>query len=226
MYISAQRLVHPDDGRRLLLLSIVDGTEKRAVEDQKDLLLDEIRHRVKNLLAITQALARQSSVVGRTAAEFRDTFLGRFSAMTRAMDVSIDQSCTDLPGLASAVLAPYVSGRPRIAIAAGPAVHLEAHRSMSVGMVLHELATNAIKYGALSSETGRVDVSWSTETVTEGLVLQVRWIESGGPAVVPPSETGFGTKLITAAVERDLQGHVQFDYLPGGLSVTFSSPLG
>ncbi len=226
MLVSAQRLVHPEDGRRLLLLSIVDATEQRGKDNEKDLLIGEVRHRVKNLLAVTRALAKQTSVAGRTAEQYRDTFLGRFGALARALEVTIDRSSSDLPDLAKAVLEPYAGDGQTIKIDNAPVVPLQARQAMSLGMILHELATNALKYGALSAQGGQVALSWTTGKEQDGLEqVHMQWTESGGPAPVSPSQKGFGTRLIRSAAERELGGKVDLEFRPGGLVVSQSFPL-
>lgn len=226
MLVSAQRLVHPEDGRRLLLLSIVDATEQRAKDREKDLLIGEVRHRVKNLLAVIRALAKQTSVAGRTAEQYRDIFLGRFGALARALEVSIDQNETDLRHLVNAVLEPYEGDGQTIKIDGAPVVPLQARQAMSVGMILHELATNALKYGALSAPGGQVTISWTTVKEQDDLEqVHMQWTESGGPTPVSSNQKGFGTRLIHSAAERELGGKVDLEFRPGGLVVSQSFPL-
>ncbi len=225
MLLTAMRLNHPDDGRRLLMVTIIDETERRAAERQKDLLLRETNHRIKNLLGVAQALARQTSVTGRTAMEYRDAFLGRFEALVRAQEASTAPHASQLPDLAQTVLEPYVGGRHAVRVANGPVVRLAARQVTALGMVLHELATNALKHGALSVTTGEVDLSW---TRREGMTAP-GWIfpgwERGGPEVAQPGQAGFGTRLIEATVSLDLGGRLVTAYRPSGLAVTISFPL-
>lgn len=226
MLVSAQRLVHPDSGNRLLLMTIVDATERRERERQQALLIGEIRHRIKNLLSVTRALARQTSVIERTATEYRDDFLGRFDALSRSLDVSIDRHSAELPDLARAVLEPYLVESGRITLAEGPYVSLQPNQAMSLGLILHELATNAAKYGAFSVPEGHVAIDWNLVATGAGTSdIELRWKESGGPATSPPSSTGFGTRLIEAA-RHELNGRLELNYDPCGLIVTLRFPGG
>jgi two-component sensor histidine kinase len=195
MLVSAQRLQHPENGKRILLLSIMDATERRQAEDEKDILIGELDHRIKNLLAVTHALASQTEAAGRSGEEYRDDFLGRFEALTRALEVSRRGSSATLPNLVQAVMEPYRNGASTLTLATEPAISLLPKQAMSLGMILHELATNALKYGALSVPEGRLSISWSEASSQEGSAeLHLRWEESGGPRVSPPEETGFGIR--------------------------------
>lgn len=226
MLLSAMRLNHPDDGRRLLMVTIVDATERRAAERRKDLLLRETDHRIKNLLGVAQALARQTGVTGRTASEYRDAFLERFEALVRAHEVSTSTTSSRLPDLALAVLAPYLGARRAIRVAAEPEVQLAPRQVSALGMVLHELATNALKHGALSVPAGQVDLTWSvSDSEGQAPLLTLEWAEQNGPDVSEPAATGFGTKLIAATVTSDLGGTLDTRYAPSGLVVTVSFPL-
>jgi two-component sensor histidine kinase len=159
MLLSAQRLTHPDNGQRVLLLGIADATARRQREDEKDILIGELDHRMKNLLSVTHALARQTEVAGRTAEEYRDDFLGRFGALGRSLQVSAQRGSAELPELAWAVMEPYLGGSSTITVADAPVVSLLPDQAMALGMILHELATNAVKHGALSVPEGRVKIS-------------------------------------------------------------------
>lgn len=227
MLVGAQRLVHPDNGRRLLLLTIVDATARRKNERGKDLLLGEVHHRMKNLLSVTQALARQTSVTGRTAEQYRDAFLGRFQALGESMEISTGRDSAELPELARAVLRPYLQEGRAIAIGDGPQVPLPPDHATAVGLILHELATNAAKYGALSVAEGRVVVDWDVSVGEDGVSgVEIRWSESGGPETSPPSSEGFGTRLIHSAAKGNLEGSAELNYTPDGLVATIRFPLG
>jgi len=227
MLVTAQRLAHPDDGRRLLLLSLVDGSEQKAKDQEAEILLGEVQHRVKNLLAVTKAMARQTRIEGRTAQEYRDAFLGRFDALERALDASIKGRATHLEDLVKAVLEPYLGPPQAIQIETLPAVPLTAQEAMSLGMILHELATNAMKHGSLSQPSGWVSLGARVEDDGAGSArLEMAWDEHGGPQTVPADEPGFGTRLIQYAVNRDLGGHVELNLKPNGLQVSLGFPIG
>lgn len=225
MLVSAQRIRHPDNGHRVLLLSIVDATERRQKEDEKDILLGELDHRMKNLLSVTLALARQTQAAGRTGEEYQEAFLGRFEALGRALGLSARREPAELPDLARAVMEPYRGGSRSITVAEAPAVALLPAQTMSLGMILHELATNAVKYGALSAPEGRVTIDWEVAADEEGAPeVRLRWKESDGPAASLPASGGFGTRLIRFAAERELGGRAELSYRPEGLLATLSFP--
>jgi len=224
MLVSAHRLFHPDGNSRSLLLSIVDATERRLRETERDLLLDELRHRMKNLLGLVQALARQTTAAGRSGEEYRDAFLGRFGALVRAHDAAYSGERIDLEELLERTLKPYSEGGTAVVIEPSQPVPLETNRTMSLSLILHELATNAVKYGALSTDTGTIHVRWAIEEAS-AKHLRLTWRESGGPSVAPPATTGFGTRLIEFAVRCELGGRVELNYAPTGLVVEIVTPL-
>jgi two-component sensor histidine kinase len=226
MLVSAHRVFHPDNNSRTLLLSIVDATERRQREAEKDVLLGELRHRMKNMLALVQAIARQTVAAGRSGEEYRDAFLGRFNALVQAYDVAYAQEDeADLQEVLERTLEPYSERPTGVLVEAGPTVPLASKQIMSLSLVLHELATNAIKYGALSNPEGQVRVRWGIEEASAPH-LRLVWQEACGPAVAPPSSSGFGTRLIEFAVSRELGGRVELNYAPEGLVVEIVAPLG
>ncbi|MFN3273256.1 MAG: sensor histidine kinase [Paracoccus sp. (in: a-proteobacteria)] len=227
MLLSAQRIAQPGSGRRILLLSMVDATLRQQKEESQSNLIGELHHRLKNLLSVTRALARQTNVKDRTAAEYRDAFLGRLDALGKVLEVTAKEDMAELPALAETVLAPYMGKRNAVVLEKGPKVSLSAHESMALGMILHELATNAAKYGALSAPDGRVTIVWTISDEEIGQPhVNLRWRESNGPEVTSPTSTGFGTRLIQFTAESDLGGRVEQIYEPDGLVVTLSFPLG
>ena len=142
-----------------------DISARRALEERQRLLLGELRHRVKNLLALVQALARQTEAEGRSGEAYRDAFLGRLGTLVRAHELAFDADATaDLGELVAGTLAPYhAAGPARLAVEAGPAVVLARGQITPLCLILHELATNAVKHGALSTPAGRVRVGWRND---------------------------------------------------------------
>lgn len=227
MLVSAERLCHPDSGQRLVLLTIVDATERRAHDHAREVLLGETQHRIKNLLSVVQALARQTSVEGVSAKEFRDTFLSRFGALARSLEASTATNETTLSGLARAALEPFLIGESCLSIGPDPEVWLSPGQAMTLGMILHELATNAGKYGALSTQSGRVSIGWSVAPVPDGgQHIELAWAEHDGPTIEPPDHDGFGSRLMRSAVERDLHGTIDTAFSPAGLRVVISFDAG
>jgi len=222
MLLTARTLFHPDNNSRSLLLTIVDVTERYRREEAKDALFSELRHRIKNLLAVAQSIAHQTPTKGHSAEEYRDAFLGRFAALVQAQDLAFtEQAETGLALLLERVLLPYASSPARTVIVPGPAIKLKPRTIMSLSLVLHELATNAAKYGALSVLGGQVQVSWQIEEANR---LRLKWEESGGPQANPPAETGFGTHLIQSTMTYSLGGQVVQDFASEGLRAEMVFP--
>lgn len=223
MLLTARALFSPDNNSQLMLVSIVDATDELKRRAAKDLLFTGLRHRMKNLLGVMQSLARQTPVEGRTAADYRREFLGRLTALSTAEEVAFSEhSSRSLGTLVERVLGPYLTDPSPILMKPGPPLELGFHALQSVGLALHELATNAAKYGALSNPSGTVDLSWH---IAQDHQLRITWVERGGPATAPPSGTGFGTKLIQTAIGYTLGGKVEQRFTPSGLEVDILFPL-
>ena len=204
-----------------------DIVGRRQAEQARELRVRELRHRVKNLLAMVGAIAGQTSIEKHSAREYRDDFLGRLAALTTAHEAAFEtEAGTDLAALITRLLEPYVGGTSGNAVTVdpGPSVNLPRERIQALAFVLHELATNAVKHGALSTPRGRVRLAWATEENTDGHRLHLEWQERGGPAVAAPSSQGFGLKLInfTAAA---LGGEVELVFSPEGLEATIGVRL-
>ena len=154
---------------------------------------------MKNLLAMVQALARQTEAEGRSGEQYRDAFLGRLEALARAHELAFGTESVDLAALVGGVLEPYAAGTGRSRSRPGRRWRWRGGRS-ALALMLHELATNAVKHGALSAPAGRVRVGWEVEEAEGGgRRLRLRWEERGGPRVGPPVSRGFGTRLIEFA---------------------------
>lgn len=222
MLITARTLHHPDHNSRMMLVSITDATDnvQRAAQD---MLFSELAHRMKNLLSVTQSLARQTRTQGRTAEEFRHDFLGRFQALVEAHDLAFSpEGDAGLMALVERVLSPYSASEGAVVIQAGPEVRFKHQVTQSFSLIVHELATNAAKYGALSKPDGSVHVTWAMEPDHR---LALTWVETGGPPVTPPAGTGYGTKLIESAVNYTLGGELEQTYEPAGLRTKITFPL-
>jgi two-component sensor histidine kinase len=221
--LSARRLKHPDENSSEMLLVFDDVTERRRADAEKDLLLAETRHRMKNLAAILHAVATQTGTEGRTAQQYREIFLGRFYAVINAQVlVSANGSSIDLATLIEQTLRPLVDSR--VEITAGPSVTLVEHQLLPLSMALHELATNAMKYGALSAPSGMMHVTWRTEDRENEECLLLDWREEGGPTVEPPTRDGFGMTMIKNGISG-VEGQIALDFAPGGLCAQITLPL-
>lgn len=193
--------------------------ELKAREDRQGVMINELNHRVKNTLATVQALARQTFAKVRGAP--LEVFTDRLVALSGAHDLLTRTGWreADLGQLVETSLAAYVDRVDR----SGPEVALPPHTAVGLSMVFHELATNSAKYGALSAEGGRVEVTWRRDSVTDNLVFT--WRDVGGPPVTPPKKPGFGTRLIESSIRREQKGQANFDFRPDGLVFEANLPL-
>ena len=216
------------DGKAQRLVSIMaDITDRKAAADHIQFLMREISHRSKNLLSVVQAIASQTGRSAGTVDEFQAHFSRRLQGLAASHDLLLHQ---DWKGAALADLtrdqvAPFVDvGNARLSIA-GPDVFVTPQAAEAVGLALHELATNAVKYGALSIPTGQIAVSWAVDSKdTARTMLRLRWVERGGPVVTPPSRKGFGHVVFERIITRSLGGTVAMDFAPEGLSWELSIP--
>jgi PAS domain S-box-containing protein len=206
---------------------LVDITDRKRAENAQQALINELNHRVKNTLASVQSIALQTHRVSPEPDEFFRKFQGRLLALSKAHDLLTQRNWTELGfgDLLDTELGPYVLvGRDRIH-RSGPDVALSPRIALVLGMVLHELATNAAKYGALSCESGRIDLQWSVDGTPHDGRFQLSWEESGGPAVSAPVAHGFGTRFIRRSLTADLEGQVDLDFDSGGVCCRMSFPL-
>jgi PAS domain S-box-containing protein len=227
----AASLVRDADQRPLYSMRvIVDITQLKAAEDQRKLLLGELNHRVKNTLAIVQSIAAQTQRSAPSPARFVEAFDARLLALSQAHNLLTRESWqgADLDDLLRETLRPHGVGEvgTRIALS-GPAVRVGPAAAVAIGMAFHELATNAVKYGALSAESGRVDVVWRVEPAADGGPdrLVVEWRESGGPPVVPPTRRGFGSRMIERGLTGQLECAVELTFPPDGVRCRVAVPL-
>lgn len=207
-----------------VILRSIDHTmtlRKRA-QDMQDLLIGELNHRVRNILALIRGVVRQT----RSGAESVDTFAevlgGRIYALARAHDQLTAESWSGAPlrALLSNEFAAYAPDAGRVHID-GPDVHLTSAAFTNVALVMHEMVTNSVKYGALSNGTGELTVTWSKDA--DG-GLSIVWQESGGPPVEPPKRRGFGTTLIERAIAFELGGQSGIEFAPAGVRASFGLP--
>ena len=202
-------------------------SERTHAEMLRTLLLHELSHRVKNALASVQSLALETLRTAPTLEAFREAFVARLIALSSTHDLLTqgEWQGAAVGDVLEAELAPYMSiGTPRWT-ASGPPIQLPPKMALALGMAFHELATNAAKYGALSTPGGHIDVNWRGENTADGRQLHLSWIESGGPIVTKPAHRGFGTRLIGDGLAFELDGDVRIDYAPTGVRCTVEAPL-
>jgi len=199
-----------------------DVTERKQAEDRQRVLMAELDHRVKNTLAKVQAMAWQTMRITRSADEFNEAFGARLQALAQAHDM-LNRAGQDWASLEQTVyeaLGPLGGLEDGRTVASGDPVRLSGRAVLTLSIVLHELATNAAKHGALSSPDGRADVTWRGG---EGKVELV-WKESGGPTVAAPSRRGFGLRLISDSISYELGGEAVFEFDPRGLICSIRVP--
>jgi two-component system, chemotaxis family, CheB/CheR fusion protein len=212
------------EGRRLVFESGRDITERKQWEQQQRLLLRELNHRVKNTLAVVQAIAHQTLRNAKTTKDFVQGFEGRVAALGSAHDLLVqsDWKGADLASLVREHLKPYISDDPSRAQIEGPPLVLPPNLASPFSFVIYELATNAAKYGAWSAPAGTVSLSWSLERHKQSTLLKFVWKERGGPRVKPPAGKGFGSVLIEQGIP---QARVQREFKPSGVVCTIEVPL-
>jgi two-component sensor histidine kinase len=205
-----------------------DITEQKHAEEQQRFFLNELNHRVKNTLATVQSIASQTLRTTETPGQFREAFEGRLLALSKTHNLLTRQSWreAELRDVAEQELAPYRKAGDARVVLEGPDVKLPARYAINLGLVLHELVTNAAKYGALSTNAGHLEVAWSVvESEDRPKQLRIHWSESGGPPVAPPKRQGFGSRLIRRSIEGELGGYMVLNFAESGVAYDISVPL-
>ena len=202
-----------------------DISERKREEERRRLLINELNHRVKNTLASVQSICAQT--FRGESADSRREFEKRLIALSRAHEILTRESWegADLRELAGEVIAPLCINIENRVDMLGPRLRVRPKIALSLSMALHELCANAVKYGALAEGLGRVQLGWSVAKSAGEDWLRIHWEESGGPAVRPPSRSGFGTKLLERSVARELGAQVQLQFLPHGVICDIEAPL-
>ena len=200
-----------------------DVTDRKRAEQQRDLLIGELHHRVKNTLATVQALAAQTFRHGGVETSTQASFEGRLLTLSNVHSVLTNDNwaSAELHDVVASTLQPHRAPEGDRFTVQGPAMRLRPQSAVALSMALHELCTNAIKYGALSADSGRVDLQWQA---ADGR-FRLRWQEHGGPPVAAPSRRGFGSRLIERSLATQLQGEVRIEFEPAGVVCTIDAPL-
>ncbi len=208
------------------VVMLTDITERKRFERHQHVLLAELSHRVKNTLASVRSIAGQTLRNVSSIQEFEPAFDGRLKALALGHGVltRAEWGDADLQDLLHQILAPFRAVRAEDVVLTGPRARLPARQVVVMSLMLHELATNAAKYGALSAAGGRLSVEWTVDRRPHHL-LRLRWTETGGPPVRPPRRRGFGTALIERSIAHELDGSANFDYRPEGLVCELTFPL-
>jgi len=217
---------------RRLIGVVADVTERRLAEERQTLLIRELHHRVKNTLATVQAIVGSTARTASSIESFYEAFVGRIMSLAHTHSVLTEDTwqTASLRTLLANELRPYVdipqdgAGDARLRLE-GPPVDLTSEVAVPIGMAIHELTTNAAKYGALSTPDGRVAVTWSLTTDGANGMLDFAWRESGGPAVRPPTRQGFGSRLLQRVLTAQVRADVTMDYHADGFCLHMRAPL-
>lgn len=213
------------EGRTILTVVHRDITERKELEDLREAVAHELDHRMKNVLSVVNSLVSLSAASAATVEEFKDSLTGRLAALAATQGTLNfgQRSSTSLRELFSAELGQYRALDGANLIFEGPPALVGARAAQILGLAIHELATNAAKYGALRSSRGRVTMTSAYEGDGDAQLV-IRWQETGGPRVEPPTRNGFGTAFIEQIVERALRAAVIMDYRPEGLVCRMTLP--
>lgn len=221
-----QAIAFDADGRCLEAQSSgIDISDRKRAEEHRKLLLDELNHRVKNTLAVVQGIAQQTFKGTTSIADARRAFEGRLATLASAHGLLTRTNWERAPirVLAEEAVAGFGADPARVDLD-GPPLTLSPKKAISVAMALHELGTNAVKYGALSNDLGRVIVRWRIVPEDQP-TIEVVWREEGGPPVTPPTRRGFGSMIIEKALAYEIRGEVSVDYKEDGVVCTIRAPL-
>ena len=215
------------DGRPLSMAGIsLDVTDRKRTEEHRALLADELNHRVKNSMATMQSIAHQTLRNATSLEDAHKTLDARLQSLSLAHDVLTRVSWVGAPlaDVVEAALQAFRGGAEQRFHIAGPEVWLSPRLTLALSMALHELATNAVKYGALSTDRGRIALNWGVDGDLPAR-LRLRWEETGGPPVVAPSRKGFGSRLIERALAAEVGGTAAIDYAREGVVFRLEAPL-
>lgn len=220
-------ILQPDGTVREWVGAVTDIDERKRHEEHQQLLMNELNHRVKNTLAVVQSMALQTLKGCDSVALASARFEARIMALSKAHEILTQTSWkgATLDEVVAGAVAPCLEeGAGRFDIG-GPPIHLTPRRVLALSMALHELCTNALKYGALSNESGKVRIAWRVRDDGPQPMLELLWRESGGPPVIVPATPGFGTRLVQRGLKHDLAGNVALDFLPEGVTCRIEAPM-
>jgi len=240
---SEHELTAPDSGTRYIVrilpyrsidnfiagavVTFIDVTELTRAEERQRLLLAELQHRVRNTLGVVRSIARRSAETSSTVEEYSAHLDGRLNAFarTQALVTRDPEGGIDLEYLVVEELLAYNAREGEQMRVSGPAVRFQPKAAETFALAIHELATNALKYGALSQPTGRLQIAWRIDEAADPPQLLFEWRERGGPAVAQPARKGFGTELLERTLAFDLKGQTTISFNPSGLECRIAIPL-
>src|SRR5476651_221571 len=219
--------LHDESGKLIGAVNmLVDITERKRKEEQQALLVRELHHRVKNTLATVQAIMGSTARSSETIEDFKNALIGRIGALANTHRLLTDETGAVAFGdLLHNELDAFDDGSDGRISFTGPEIYLSSQLAVSLGMAMHELTTNAAKYGALSVVGGKVDVTWSLTIEATRRTLDFDWVESGGPQVSAPKRQGFGSRLLEFVLPGQIQATASIDYRPDGVQMHCSVPM-
>ena len=217
--------LYDEGGRSIIQCNIRDINARKRVEDQKQLLMAEVNHRSMNLLAVVQAVVFQTARGGDTES-FVERLVERIQGLAASQDLLVRSAWlgVEVADLVVAQLAHFKDLIGTRIVSRGPSCRLTPEAAQGIGMALHELATNAGKYGALSNLAGKLQISWKLET-SEPPAFSISWVETGGPEVSAPTRNGFGQMVIGRIVEAAVHGKAELDYRASGFIWKLTAPV-
>lgn len=208
-------IIHTDQfGQPLFIGFLRDISERRRADRTRQVMVDELNHRVKNVLSVVAGLAHQTVKSASSLEQFGEDFAGRLCALGRSHEILTASSWDDasMHDLVNALTGPYASSNDRIVIDGQPLL-LPPKHFLAVSMILYELLTNAIKYGALSTDSDKLKIVWAID----GKDVDINWTETCGEANSPPDRKGFGTRMIEFSARHDLSGKANWNWSPRGM---------
>lgn len=218
----------PDDEGRVggMLDTVIETTAKVRAEKNARLLNEELAHRMQNTFTVVGAIVDQTFRSGGPEQQIRETLTKRIAALGQAHGILTQSLWTNTPiaAVVEGALAPHrhPSGQFQVQ---GPPLNLPENQALALALAIHELATNAIKYGSLSMDSGSVDIRWAVRAAEPSGFFQLTWQESGGPVVKQPTRRGFGSRLIEEGLRESFRGRVDVDYAPSGLRFELTTQL-
>ncbi|RZL83598.1 MAG: PAS domain S-box protein [Sphingomonas sp.] len=228
-WIAAQgELLTRRDGSPLSMTGFAtDISARKHAEDHRRLLAGELTHRVKNTLATVNAVVNQTLRNATSLEQASEVVGGRIASLATAHELLLRDEVegATVRDIVAGVLRPFDGGSGHLYTANGPDIRLSPPVTLALSMALHELATNAAKYGALSTANGTVAIGWNLTRQDEARRFSFSWIEEGGPPVTPPTRTGFGSRMIERVMAQHIRGSARIDYRPEGVTFTIDAPM-
>ena len=227
-YVLKQRMIRLAAAVDRALTEARERAERKRVEQHRELLVRELSHRVKNTMAMVMSIVRRTMKNSVSVDDYVENLMGRLRAMADAHALLFETNWKEavLQDVVQRTVNAYIRNLDRIVLVGHDTVTLNPKSALALSMVLNELVTNALKYGSLSNDAGRVTLTWDIRKEDDGVnTVQLEWREEGGPAAVRPTRIGFGTTLITRTIEYELQGNVSTEFAASGFVCSISWPL-